>query len=149
MAFVRPTVWNVPAQRPEFPPLLDNCVEVDEAEKQLLESGRLLAGLEKLVTGDWLQVVRALHVGSDTLSVWGGEQIKEGVASSHQQHPDFIQSSQSMRPFIDSADVTLSVRPLPYLGRLIGHLDSVLEDIDRELGAGITRHPQPDKEGKQ
>ena len=42
-------------------------MEVDEAEKQLLESSRLLAGLEKLITGDWLQVIGALHVGSDTL----------------------------------------------------------------------------------
>ena len=31
-----------------------------------------------------------------------------------------------------------------HLGRLVGHLDSILQDIHWELGAWVTSHPKPE-----
>ena len=57
-------------------------MEVDEAEKQLLKGRRLLAGLEKFVTGDRLQVIRPLHVGPDALEVLKGRSAFRGKSLS-------------------------------------------------------------------
>ena len=39
----------------------------------------------------------------------------------------------------------ISFLPRRYLGGFVGHLDSILKNVDGELGARVTRHPEPEE----
>lgn len=47
-------------------------MEVEQAKQQLLERSRLPTALKELITADWLQVVAALHVGTNALGRFVG-----------------------------------------------------------------------------